>query len=236
MSEAKPSTFLSNAQLEKSSVVANSRMNRARGLAGANSYEKELGLNPVTWLRSRSRQAGHAAWLDLCCGRGEALVEASQAWSNDAPNLFLHGVDLVGMLRPTPRVPWLKLEVASLHEWSPPRRYDLITCVHGLHYIGDKLGLVEHAISWLEPNGYLLAHLDLDNLRGDNDRPLGSHLRRTLESNGCSYHRRKRLLSRSGNAPCTFGYRYRGADDRAGANYTGQEAVHSYYSIDHSAP
>ena len=38
---------------------------------------------------------------------------------------------------------------ASLATWRPERAYDLITCVHGLHYIGDKLGLVARAASWL---------------------------------------------------------------------------------------
>ena len=33
-----------------------------------------------------------------------------------------------------------------------------------------------------------------------------------------------------GKAKVTLPYQYLGADDRAGANYTGQPAVHSFYT------
>ena len=36
---------------------------------------------------------------------------------------------------------------ASLAAWRPERTFGLITCVHGLHYVGDKLGLISRAAS-----------------------------------------------------------------------------------------
>jgi hypothetical protein len=45
------------------------------------------------------------------------------------------------------------------------RCFDLITCVHGLHYVCDKLGLIARAASWLVEDGRFVANLALDNLR-----------------------------------------------------------------------
>ena len=70
--------LLDDDSLEQSAVVANCRMNRERVLVGANGYDKELGLNPMTFLRERLASGGQAAWLDLCCGSGKALIEAGR--------------------------------------------------------------------------------------------------------------------------------------------------------------
>ena len=45
--------LLDDSSLERSSVVANSRMNRERVAVGTNSYEKELGLDPIAVLADR---------------------------------------------------------------------------------------------------------------------------------------------------------------------------------------
>lgn len=45
---------------------------------------------------------------------------------------------------------------------------------------------------------------------------------------GSTTTRRKRL-KRHGHSTITIPWRYRGADDQAGPNYTGQRAVTSYY-------
>ncbi len=39
--------------------------------------------------------------------------------------------------------------------------FDLITCVHGLHYAGDKLAVLTRAVDWLTPGGLFAADLDL---------------------------------------------------------------------------
>lgn len=225
--------LLQNAALEKSDVVANSRMNRERGLAGVNSYEKELSCDLLSLIESRLKDSPSFAWLDLCCGRGKALIEAAERLVDFSDRVCLHGVDLVNMFQMIPSaLSQVRFEAASLHEWSPTRQYDLITCVHGLHYIGDKLGLLERAATWLAPDGLLMANLDLANLRREDGRVLGPLLLAALHANGFAYHRRRRVLSRRGNNPCTFRLRYLGADDRAGPNCTGQEAVHSLYVLE----
>jgi hypothetical protein len=70
--------LLDDDRLERSAVVANCRMNRERDLLGSNGYGRELGLDPLDFLKGRA--AGHpAAWLDLCCGTGKALIRAAAA-------------------------------------------------------------------------------------------------------------------------------------------------------------
>lgn len=66
---------LGDEALERSSTVANCRMNRKRTLIGSNGYTKELGFNPLDLLTSDDK--AKAKWLDLCCGSGKALIEAA---------------------------------------------------------------------------------------------------------------------------------------------------------------
>ncbi|AMV40156.1 hypothetical protein [Planctomyces sp. SH-PL62] len=74
-------------ELERSAVVANCRMNRERGLLGSNGYDRELGFNPLDVLKKTSSEGRPAAWLDLCCGSGKALIEASRMAHDEAPPL-----------------------------------------------------------------------------------------------------------------------------------------------------
>jgi trans-aconitate methyltransferase len=118
--------------LEQSSVVANCAMNRDRRLAG---YGRELGVDIAETIRDRLRQrADTVRWLDLCCGSGKALQECARLV--DDPRLRITGVDLVDFFA-GPRHPGVQLEVASVTAWTPSRELDLVTCVHGLHYVGD---------------------------------------------------------------------------------------------------
>ena len=78
----------------------------------------------------------------------------------------LAGVDLVDAFDAVPgSVPGLDLVCAPVAAWEPGRSFDLITCVHGLHYIGDKLALLSRAAGWLTPAGRLAADLDLSAIR-----------------------------------------------------------------------
>ena len=43
----RPAGLLDDAAVESSAVVANNAMNRQRGLAGVNSYTRELGIHPL---------------------------------------------------------------------------------------------------------------------------------------------------------------------------------------------
>jgi SAM-dependent methyltransferase len=218
--------------LEQSAVVANCRMNRERNLIGSNGYAKELGFNPLEFLRERRAKAPSYAWLDLCCGSGKALIEAAHELCRDGlgSQVEIVGVDLVGMFpRATPVPACLRLLEASVSAWHPGRTFDLITCVHGLHYVGDKLGFIARAAGWLVPNGMFMANLDLANLKFGNGTPAGRRVISDLRRAGFNYDRRKRLLLCRGKRAVRLRYRYIGANDEAGANYTGQPAVDSYY-------
>lgn len=232
-------TCLDHKTLERSSVVANLRMNRERGAVGVNSYEKDLGFSPVQFLRERletgERQKTDepVAWLDLCCGRGRALLDAAALLDSPgrAGSVHLHGVDLVDMFDPLPSgANAVHLEAASLHDWNAPRQYDLITCVHGLHYLGDKLAVIERACRALTSDGRFVASVDLDNFRDAEGNSIGLEIKKAWQSEGLAYDRRRHLLVCEGVRKIALGYRFLGADDTAGPNYSGQEAVNSIYA------
>ncbi|MEV6923069.1 methyltransferase domain-containing protein [Dactylosporangium sp. NPDC051485] len=226
--------LLDDDALAGSAVVANSAMNRGRQLAGVDSYERELGFNPVDVLAALLRVTGApdtVAWLDLCCGSGRALIQAAGRLheAGVADRVLVEGVDLVDAFDPAPDVPWLRLSVAPALEWAPARRYDLITSVHGLHYVGDKLGLLARAAGWLTDGGRLVADLDLAAVRLAAGAPAGRRLATDLREAGFSYDGRRRRIGRDDRGDVTLPYEYLGADAAAGPNYTGQDAVHSYY-------
>ncbi|MFG2948804.1 class I SAM-dependent methyltransferase [Streptomyces adustus] len=215
--------LLSGDELERSSVVANNTMNRGRGLVGVNSYARELGQDPLAHLAGRPAAP---SWLDLCSGEGRALREAAGALPADA---VLTGVDLVGPLVPRPSPPALEEVVASVDRWAPARTYDLITCVHGLHYVGDQLGLLARAASWLAPDGLLLAHFDPDSVRWADGSAAGRAAVSALRAAGFGYSARHHRLTLRGGRSLALPFRYVGADPAAGPNYTGQPAVGSHY-------
>lgn len=209
--------------LEQSSVVANNTMNRERGLTGVNSYARELGLDLPAHL------AHHPApsWLDLCSGEGRALREAASALPADA---VLTAVDLVGPLAPLPTPPVLEEIVASVSSWTPTRTYDLITCVHGLHYVGDQLGLLTRAASWLTEDGLLAAHFDPESIRRADGSTAAKAAVSALRAAGYEYSPRHHRLTLRGGRPVQLPFHYLGADPSAGPNYTGQPAIASYYT------
>ncbi|HKQ73572.1 MAG TPA: methyltransferase domain-containing protein [Blastocatellia bacterium] len=224
--------LLDTATLGLSGVVANSAMNRERVCIGKNSYTRELSFDPIDFLNSRLETQGQAAWLDLCCGRGRALIEAAEALApySSSSNLQLLGVDLVAMFDSyPPGLSSVRLLESSVSSWRPDCLFDLITCVHGLHYVGDKLGLIQNAVSWLKENGVFLANLDPDNLKFPDGGNAGNKVIRDLRKIGFDYQASKHLIVCEGRKDFTLNYRYLGADDTAGPNYTGQAAVNSHY-------
>jgi SAM-dependent methyltransferase len=224
--------LLRDDDLVLSAVVANCAMNRERQLAGVNSYARELGFDPLGRIRSRAARGEHGSWLDLCCGTGRALLQAASALREDglADRVALVGVDLVDYFDPVPEANLpVELVCASVTNWAPPRRFDLITCVHGLHYVGDKLAAVTRAASWLTDDGLLVADLDLSSIRLPDSRPAGRALADALRWAGFEYDPRRRRISCTGWRDVTMPYDYLGADDKAGPNYTNQPAVNSYY-------
>ncbi|MFI9766940.1 methyltransferase domain-containing protein [Streptomyces sp. NPDC052415] len=225
-------TLLAADALERSSVVANNTMNRERGLTGVNSYARELGLDPTAHLTARPAAP---SWLDLCSGEGRALREAAAVLPPDA---VLTAVDLVGPLAPTAAPPALEEIVGSVMVWAPPpgRTYDLITCVHGLHYVGDQLGLLARAASWLAPDGLLLAHFDPDSVRRSDGSPAGRAVLSALRAAGFRYSARHHRLRLRGQRTLRLPFRYLGADPAAGPNCTGQPAVGSHYAPEGGTP
>jgi SAM-dependent methyltransferase len=230
--------LLKDDALHASAVVANNAMNRERQLTGVNSYTRALGFNPLDWLTARIGGQGQDAvsigWLDLCCGTGRALLQAAEhlAAAGLSDRATLVGVDLVDFFDPIPRSdPVPQLVCASVTDWQPPRPFDLITCVHGLHYIGDKLGLLVRAAAWLTDTGMFVADLDLTSIRLTDGQPAGPRLTTALHRAGFTYDPRRHRVTRTGSSDVDLPYRYLGADDRAGPNYTGQPAIHSIYEI-----
>lgn len=218
--------------LERSTVVANCHMNRERNLTGSNGYARELGINPYVFLKERLDHQDHVAWLDLCCGTGRALIQAAEQFHADglAARVEILGVDLVGLFDHHPAgLACLRLVEESLSRWRPERAYDLVTCVHGLHYVGDKLGLIARAAAWLTKDGLFVANLDLANLRLSDGRPAGRLVVAELRQRGLEYDRRRRRVVNRGHREVHLPFRYLGANDAAGPNYTGQPAVNSYY-------
>jgi SAM-dependent methyltransferase len=226
--------LLDDETLERSAVVANCRMNRERVLVGSNGYDKELGINPLDFLRERVTSGRPVAWLDLCCGTGKALIEAARIVREEGleSRIEIVGVDLVGMFpTPEPGLNGLCLVERSLRTWRPECRFDLITCVHGLHYLGDKLGLIARAASWLVDDGLFLANLSLENVKLANDSKSGRKLMTEIRNTGLEFNPRRRLITCRGRKDLNLSYRYLGANDQAGPNYTGQAAVDSHYEM-----
>jgi SAM-dependent methyltransferase len=220
--------LLDDSALEASPVVANNAMNRERGLAGPNSYAKELGLDPYEFLAARS---GTRAWLDLCCGSGKALFHAAGRFAAEQPDaaVSIVGVDLVDHFLSGTRPSGLELIAASVSEWSPGRSFELITCVHGLHYVGDKLRVLERASTWLGLEGRLVMDFDAESIRDSRGRTVARRVASILRAAGWDYDARRKRVTCFGPRGLAFAATYLGADDDAGPNYTGQPAVASYY-------
>ncbi|GLY84219.1 methyltransferase [Actinoallomurus iriomotensis] len=223
--------LLDDDALESSSVVANCAMNRERSLSGSNGYGRELGLDIMAELTDRSAESACVRWLDLCCGSGRALAEAARllADRNVAGRVEIVGLDLVDHFAAGPFPPVLRLVTGSVTEWVPDGRFDLITCVHGLHYVGDKLGTLARVASWLAEDGLFAANFDAHSVRRADGTPAGRRLTAELRRQGFAYDAARRRISRRGGGALRLSYRYLGADDQAGPNYTGQPAVDSFY-------
>lgn len=214
--------LLTEQELIWSPIVANNRMNRKRVASGVNSYEKELYFNPAVYLDEVLAKQGQVKWLDLCCGEGNALLQYAKGLPTQA-GVTLTGIDLVDQFQQIPGdVHCLQFEVRSLVDWVPADKYDLITCVHGIHYIGDKLQVIAAALRALEPEGLFIGHLDLANIKGVDAKQL-------FAQHKVGYNGRRRLLTCTGPRHIELQLTYAGADDQTGPNYTGQEAVTSYY-------
>lgn len=209
-----------------SAVVANSSMNRNRNASGINSYEKEFKFTPAAFLEKKVKENGKASWLDLCCGSGLALIQTNTELTNKGlqHQVILKGIDLLDTFPVNaPNI----FEVTSVVDWQPDQAYDLVTCSHGLHYLGDKLKVIAMACGTLTANGLFIAHLDLQNIVV----PGKFSLKKLFAAQNIAYNARTRIINRIGTLRFHSGLQYLGANDQAGPNYTGQGAVASHYNL-----
>jgi SAM-dependent methyltransferase len=230
--------LLNQKKLLTSGVVANNRMNRSRGCAGSNSYQKDLSIDVIEFLQQKLVNNDSVEWLDICCGEGRALIETAtffanrDAGENSSNNLRITGIDLAGMFREFPadlaRLQFLEMPI---EEFKPLQEFDLITCVHGLHYLGDKLSVIQNAASWLKKDGIFLANLELNSLRLFEKKNAQRVFSAFLRKQGFEFNSKKHLLTLKGKKVFDLPFEYLGADDQAGPNYTGQPAIDSHYKI-----
>jgi SAM-dependent methyltransferase len=214
-----------------SRVVANSQMNRERNASGINSYEQEFKFKPEEFLQEIIERFGKASWLDLCCGYGKAMNQVAEYFieKNLQDCIRFTGVDLVGdFIEPAISKPFIVFESGSVTDFETKEKFDLITSVHGLHYVGDKLKVISNAASFLNESGLFIANLDAANIVvKDLDT------KKLLRENGLNYNARTKIIQHTGVSVIRFDLQYLGADDTIGPNYTGQESVNSYYSPVH---
>lgn len=227
-------TLLRADELLSSPVVANATMNRGRGLSGVNSYERDLRFSLTDFLAERVRERGGAFWYDACCGEGRALAEAGKqfAASEWGRQVRIVGVDLVRMFTPE-QVPNVSLIAADVAAFTLDRPADLITCVHGLHYLGDKMGFLQHAYAMLTPGGLLLAHLDPDNLRafGAGASVWRQAVRRAAKGGVTLDFKGHVLRIARTETPLDFGVTFQGATVSEQPNYTGITVIDSWYTV-----
>jgi SAM-dependent methyltransferase len=227
-----PGRLLSNAELLASETVANSCMNRDRGLSGVNSYARELGFDIVDFLQERVVQNGEAFWYDACCGTGRALAQFVNSGEPRAQAVRVLGVDLIGDFVASPASPAeLRLVAADVVSFRPESPADLITCVHGIHYLGDKLKFLETVYAALAPGGVFIGHFDPANLRFTESGTDWSRLLRRIRAEGVNMEvRRHRLHMVRNDTPLSFGLVYQGAQRAEGPNFSGMVGVDSWYA------
>jgi ubiquinone/menaquinone biosynthesis C-methylase UbiE len=224
--------LLNEAELEWSAVVANNSMNRERKATGVNSYEKDCKLNPFEFIKNRKNEST-IHWIDLCCGKGNALIEVAKYLQNNdlGKKTFLKGIDLVDYFGDYKGFKNLTFETLNLSKWQPECAYDLITMVHGLHYVGDKIGLIIKAASTLKKDGIFMANLDIKNIEITNSKNTKKALKSYFDESKINYNARTKMLTIIGAKNIENRFSFIGADDKAGINYTGQSVVDSFYSI-----
>ncbi len=224
--------LLNQAELEWSAVVANNSMNRERKATGVNSYEKDLKLNPIRFILERKNQAD-IQWLDLCSGKGNALIEVAKYIQNTdlVHKTHLLGIDLVDYFADKKDLNNLTFQTLNLSNWQPETAYDLITIVHGLHYVGDKIGLIIKAASALKKDGVLMANMDIKNIQITGCENKEKALKSFFKVAEIGYNDRTKMIKIEGAKTIENPFIYIGADDSVGINYTGQRVVDSIYEL-----
>jgi SAM-dependent methyltransferase len=118
-----------------------------------------------------------------------------------------------------------------IEDFKPTQEFDLITCVHGLHYLGDKLSVIQKAASMLKEDGVFIANLELKSLKILGKQNSNKTFSDFLRKQKFTVDNRRHLLILRGKRNFDLPFEYLGADDQVGPNYTGQAAVDSYYKF-----
>ncbi|WP_433472239.1 class I SAM-dependent methyltransferase [Spirillospora sp. CA-142024] len=116
-------------------------------------------------MSARARASTPVRWLDVCCGSGRAPAEAARLLADRGATAQAEITGLEDHFVSGHLPPFLRLTSGSVTEWAPDGRFDLITCVHGLHYVGDKLGVLSRIASWLTSDGLFIANFDARSIR-----------------------------------------------------------------------
>ena len=107
---------------------------------------------------------GKAAWADLGCGNG---LFAFALASLLAPGSTIYAVDK-NVVRLDPSLPIKDVEIKTLKldfvsAELPLKRLDGILMANSLHYVQDKLALIQKLSDCLQPNGrFLIVEYDTD--------------------------------------------------------------------------
>lgn len=209
-------------------------MNRKRIAKGINSYEKDIKLDPIHFIEEKL-QRDNVHWIDLCCGEGNALIQVAKHFTenNFKNKLRISGIDLVDFYNDDciKFEPMLQIETINLEYWKPKTKYDLITIVHGLHYVGDKLALINKAASSLKKDGLLIANLDINHISIQDNANSEKMIKKYFKNNSIVYNSKTKILRVNGFTQIENKFEYVGANDEIGPNYTGQNAVESIYSL-----
>jgi hypothetical protein len=99
---------------------------------------------------------------------------------------------------------------------------------------GSVLGrgqLLHESRTWLKPGGQLIAHLDMHNIRHGDGRDASRAAASLLRAQGVEIDSRRGWVRLQAPIAIAGAWRYLGADDSAGPNRTGQDAVHSCYAF-----
>lgn len=222
--------LLQENELVWSSTVVNNRMNRERNAIGVNSYFKEFKIDIFNYLNSIDNN--EASWLDLCCGNGNAIIQIAERVKNENLNkkIKLKGIDLIETFnKKYSEFDFVQFEVNSLLNIDTTEKFDLITCFHGLSYIGDKLKVIELINEKLKDKGYFIGNLDIDNLQFK-DYSINETIKILFKNKSINYNIRSKVIQFNKIKDLKFDINYLGADDKYGPNYSGQDSVKSYYN------
>jgi SAM-dependent methyltransferase len=204
-------------------------MNRSRGLIGVNSYTKDLKFDVLDWLVDRQNAKGSAVWYDVCCGEARALFQAAEELDRrHLRDVKLIGADLIQTSRQThDLITLIEGDVSTL---TPAPEIDLITCVHGLHYIGDKLGLLSHLSGLLAPGGLFVGNIDPVNIRigGQPAKGWGT-IARLADAGKSRFVYKDHILKILDAGRIEFDVQYQAATISEGPNYTGITVMDSWY-------